>query len=117
MQEKKLREIAIKILDSSLKSVNPYYLISEQVKREDSRLVIGNRLTVDLKDFGKIVVCGAGKGTAPMARAFEELVGKYLYAGSVIVKYDHLDNLRRIHLYEASILFPIKIPLKQASCC
>lgn len=51
---------------------------------------------------GRLLVVGAGKGAAPMAQALEHLVGEYISAGHVIVKYDHGLEVKHIRLSEAA---------------
>ncbi len=90
------------ILDAGLSSVDPYNLIKEQINRRGGHLHLSSGLRIDLSEYQRVFVCGAGKGAAPMARAIEELLGNNLTDGHVIVKYDHLDELQKIHLYEAA---------------
>lgn len=51
---------------------------------------------------GNILVVGAGKGTAPMAVALENLLGERITQGMVVVKYDHGLPLKHIKSVEAS---------------
>src|SRR5262249_22411213 len=48
-----------------------------------------------------IVIVGAGKATATMARAIEQVLGRRLHSGLVIVKYGHAAPTRRIAVKEA----------------
>lgn len=50
----------------------------------------------------RLFVIGAGKGAAPMAQALENLLGEYIHAGHIIVKYDHGLPLTHIRLSEAA---------------
>ena len=50
---------------------------------------------------GRIVVIGAGKASAPMAQAVEELLGNRIERGCVVVKYGHAADLARVRLLEA----------------
>jgi len=101
MKPEILRKHADDILDTALHSVDPYHLIKEQIRREGDTLILPDNITIDMKKYQRLIVIGAGKGAAPMARAVEELLGDFLSEGSVIVKYDHLDNVKKIKLLEA----------------
>jgi glycerate 2-kinase len=101
MQISNLRKQADQILQSSLKAVDPYTLIKQQIRREGDVLILPDHYEVDLSQFKKIYLCGAGKGAAPMIRAFEEILDKNLYNGTVIVKYEHTDKLKKTRLFEA----------------
>ena len=96
-----LKQVANEIIKGSIKAVDPYLLIKEQVIREGSIIHFPGLDPLDLNDYERIFICGAGKGTAPMARAMEELTGEYLTGGDIIVKYEHLGHLEKIKLYEA----------------
>ena len=101
MKPEILKNHADDILDTALHSVDPYHLIKEQIRREGDTLILPDNITIDMKKYQRLIVIGAGKGAAPMARAVEELLGDFLSEGSVIVKYDHLDNVKKIKLLEA----------------
>lgn len=51
---------------------------------------------------GRILVVGAGKGSAPMAQAVEEVLGDRVWGGAVCVKDGHGTPLERVALFEAS---------------
>jgi glycerate-2-kinase len=57
---------------------------------------------IDLRRYQRVFICGAGKGTAPMAKAMEELLGESLVGGDIIVKYGHTDRLKKVTLHEAA---------------
>ena len=97
----KLENLAKSMIESALKTVDPYYLILEQLKLRGNILQIRNEKEFDLTDFDQIYVIGAGKGTAPMALAVEELLGDKLTAGAINVKYGHGQDLNKIKLFEA----------------
>jgi len=101
MQLTDLSKHAKQILQSSLKAVDPYTLIKQQIRRHGDVLILPDQYEVDLSRFKKIYLCGAGKGAAPMIRAMEEMLGKNLHDGTVIVKYEHTDRLQKTRLFEA----------------
>jgi hydroxypyruvate reductase len=53
-------------------------------------------------DQGRIFVVGAGKGSAPMAQALEDLLGDRIAAGLVCVKDGHGAPTKRIEIREAA---------------
>lgn len=80
----------------------------------------GNTLTLtanpshffDLSSYENIRVIGAGKATAPMAQAIEEILGDALTGGLIVVKYDHALPLRKIECREAGHPVPDENGLK-----
>lgn len=96
-----MRQPLERIFRAGLAAVAPDRALLRHVRRE------GNALLVDgeawpLPERGRVLVIGAGKGAAPLARALEGLLGDRIDAGAVIVKYDHGMPLERIRLFEAA---------------
>ena len=100
-----LIQIAGKIVDAAIKTVDPYQLIIDQVRIADNRLTVRSR-TFNLNDFDHIYVVGAGKASASMAQAMEELLGDRISAGVVVVKYGHAKPTRTIRIVEAGHPIP-----------
>ena len=101
----KIRSDLVTIFQAGLDRVNPYSMISQCVSIEGDRLQVRTEdlsLTVDLSGFTRIVLIGAGKATAPMARAFEDLLGERLEGGIICVKEGHAEPLRRVTVRQAS---------------
>jgi len=65
----------------------------------DTLMVGPHRLA--LPCFDRIVLAGAGKASATMAKALEELLGARVDQGCVVVKYGHGEPLARVDLVEA----------------
>ncbi len=94
---------------AGVKSVNPYDILIQNIKIEDNALTIQNSLLpgggkkerISLEPFYNIIVIGAGKGTAPMAKAIEEIFGERIKKGLISVKYGHTMPLEKIRLVEA----------------
>lgn len=97
-----LKNAADQIIKASLKAVDPYQLVREQIIRSGDSLVISGEEQIDLSVFDRVFLCGAGKGAAPLTKAMEELLGDRLDGGDIIVKYDHLADLEKIKLHEAA---------------
>jgi len=93
------------IFTAAVDRVNPYEMIRSQVTIDGSVLSIDTESVhenIDLDTFDEIVVLGAGKAGAPMARALEDILGDRISRGLVVVKSSHLDTLKKIELIEAS---------------
>jgi hydroxypyruvate reductase len=90
----------LEIYQAALKSADPYAAVKKALYRKEGRLTV-NGTEYDLDAFSKVVVIGAGKGTAPMARAVEDIVGNRLDDGIIIVKYGHAGRLRKVRQVEA----------------
>jgi glycerate 2-kinase len=102
---KAMREHARRIFEEGLRAVEPEAAVSRACRREGDRLVIGDK-RLDLSRFKRVHVVGAGKASAPMARALEAIVGGGLAGGLVNVKYGHTVALDRIELIEAGHPIP-----------
>lgn len=111
MNEQFLRSSAKKIFLFSLKAVDPYYAIKKQVELiEDSLWVCGSLYR--LGDSNRIVMIGAGKGSALMALSVEEILGDRIHKGVVITKKGYVVPLKRIELVEGNHPLPDKRGLK-----
>lgn len=100
----KQREHMERIVDEALSRVNPYEMIRSTVTLDGSMLNIDTESlhdSLDLDSFERVIVIGAGKAAAPMARAVEEILGDRLTGGLVSVKRGHTDELERVRLIEA----------------
>lgn len=92
------------IFAAALKRVDPYSMLRSHVRLVESALLVesaGRSLEVDLRDFQRILLLGAGKASAPMARAVEELLGARIDGGLVCVKYGHAEPLKYADIIEA----------------
>ena len=96
------------IFDAGLQAVAPDAALKRHLLYDGRRLglytsPLGNEDAGEVDLQGRrLLVVGAGKGAAPMAQAVEDLLGERIYAGKVIVKYDHGVPLERIRLAEAA---------------
>ena len=92
------------IFNAGLTRVDPFQMILDHVRLTGTTLDINvenvsNR--IDLADYRQVFVIGAGKATAPMAMAFEQILGDRISKGLIVVKYGHTVFLNRIELLEA----------------
>lgn len=99
MTESKLRRDAVSIFKAGLKAADPVQAVLRNVSVRESELAVGRR-RYSLDDYDRILVLGAGKASAAMAKALERLLGRRISVGLVNVKYGHLAKLRRIELNE-----------------
>jgi glycerate 2-kinase len=95
-----LKVEARQIFEAGLRAVDPKEAIKRFVTLQGSILRIGEK-ELDLSEFDHVWVVGAGKGSAAMAQAVEEILGNLVKGGLVIVKYDHRAPLGKIRLEEA----------------
>jgi len=105
------RESIIDIFGAALKAANPYNAVKRTIRIEGDRLFAGEA-AYDLRNYEKVIVIGAGKGTAPMAKAVEELLGDRIGEGLIIVKYGHSQSLSKIKCIEASHPLPDEAGMK-----
>jgi hydroxypyruvate reductase len=92
------------ILQAGLDRVDPYGMMTGHLRLEGDLLAVsfeGQRLRVDLSGFDRILVLGAGKASARMARAIEDILGERISGGVVATKYGHSEPLARIEVIEA----------------
>ena len=95
-----IRPLLKKLIARGLASVDAYTAVGRAISRNGEELIIGRR-RYDLCRYERVVVVGAGKATAPMARAVEQRLGPRLHGGFVVVKYGHGLPTKRIVVAEA----------------
>jgi glycerate 2-kinase len=112
-QVKSLRQHALEIFQAALKAVDPVEAVLRHVKRADDGLQIGEHRFA-FKDYDRILVVGAGKAGAPMARALEDLLGDHIAEGVIVVKEGHGLPLDHVRTHEASHPVPDERGIKGA---
>lgn len=95
-----MRDVARRIFLKGVEAVEPAAAVKRYCRREGNRLLIGES-ALDLSAFNRILVVGAGKASAPMALALEQILGERITRGIVNVKYDYTAPVQRIDLVEA----------------
>jgi hydroxypyruvate reductase len=113
MQLDELRKAARRIFDAAVRAVDPAEAVRRHVRREDSRLRIGQE-TLDLGGVHQIVVVGCGKAAAPMAAAVEDVLGDRISRGVVVTKYGHVQPTRMVRIHEAGHPVPDDAGIKGA---
>ena len=118
MDYKKAYHDLERIFKSAVHSVNPENLIADRMHIQDNVLFISgaqDSFKLDLEDFSRIVVVGAGKATARMAKAVEAICGSRIGQGYISVKYGHTESLDLIETIEAGHPIPDENSIRGAS--
>lgn len=111
---KRGREIALDLVETAIKAVDPYEMVKKLVRIDNDRgLIVGN-LSYDLSTQRKIFVVGAGKATLPIAQALNEILGEKINRGAINVKKSEKRKLKYIKVREASHPTPDKMGLEGA---
>jgi glycerate 2-kinase len=95
-----IRPLLRKLIVRGLAAADAHTAVGRAISRNGEELVIGRR-RYDLRRHERVVVVGAGKATASMARAVEQRLGSRLQSGFVVVKHGHVVPTRRIVVAEA----------------
>ncbi len=83
-----IRPLLKKLIVRGLAAVDAHAAVGRAISRNGAELTIGRR-RYDLSRYERVVVVGAGKATAPMARAVEQRLGRLVHSGFVVVKDGH----------------------------
>jgi len=97
----KLRSDAMTIFQSALAAVDPEEAVRRHLRIVGETLSLEGR-RYDLGACERILVVGAGKAVAPMAKALEDMLGDRIDSGVLVVKDGHGLPLKKIHVREAS---------------
>jgi hydroxypyruvate reductase len=100
-----VKDICLAIFRAGLKAVDPYEATKRVLRLSGEGLQVGER-TYRLGDFKRIVVVGAGKGSAPMTQAVEEILGDRIEGGMIVVKYGYTAPLKKVKLIEGGHPIP-----------
>ncbi|HEV2282862.1 MAG TPA: glycerate kinase [bacterium] len=96
-----LRRAAAEMLARAVEAVDAYAATARAIALTDTGVRIGGR-TYPLRGHAKVIVVGAGKASASMARAAEDALGPRLTAGLVTTAHGHRDGPPRIAVREAA---------------
>jgi glycerate 2-kinase len=108
-----MRRQAMAIFQAALRAVDPVAAVLKHVRRVDDAIWVGTR-RFEFKDDDGILVVGAGKAGAPMAKALEDLLGTRITEGAIVVKEGHSLPLRRVRVHEAGHPVPDERGLRGA---
>ena len=95
-----LRWDAWDIFGAGLKAASARRAIGRALHFEGDILTAGD-IVLNLADFDRVILVGAGKASGAMAAAAEELLGSRISAGYVNVKYGHTYPSERVTQHEA----------------
>ena len=102
------RRDMLKILEAGLQAADPYENTRALLELDGNILKVGNPRfeaegdpksgtdTLDLNDYDRIYVVGAGKGVQRVAKAIEDVLGDWLTGGEVISKHGDEPILKRV---------------------
>ena len=100
MNQKKLRQHARKIFMSAIKAVNPELVVKRSLRYESNNLHVAGH-TFDLKQIHRVLLIGAGKAAAAMARGVELRLGNRIEQGIIITQYGQGRHLQFTKILEA----------------
>lgn len=112
-----LRTHLTEIFAAGLDRVNPYTMITRSVRLEGEVLKIDmgvKTMEENLGTYDRIFLLGAGKASARMALAFEEILGERISKGLICVKYGHTEALSHAEVVESDHPVPDENGVKAA---
>jgi len=86
--ERELRATVLDLAEVALAALSPSAGLRRSVARHGQDLVAGGR-SYDLSAVRRLVVLGAGKASAEVAVALEQMLGPRLDGGTVVVPHSH----------------------------
>jgi hydroxypyruvate reductase len=104
MPEQIIRDHLRQIFSAALQRIDPYRMLLDHVRLAGDRLLVdmeNERHEIDLSTFRRVLVLGAGKASARMGRAIEDILGDRVSGGCIVTKYGHAEPLERIEVLEA----------------
>lgn len=96
---------ALEILKASIEAADSCRAVKNHIRLEDDILWAGET-SFNINDFENIYIVGAGKASARMALACEEVLGGRLGKGIVVVKEGHGERLQKVEIREAGHPIP-----------
>lgn len=100
-----MREKAKSIFFASLKGADSKLCVERFLKLENGYILAGD-FRKKLNEINKIIVIGAGKASALMAQATEEVLGDEIDSGAVVSKTGYQAPLKKIKLYFGGHPYP-----------
>jgi len=94
------RKVVLDCLNRALEAADTYAGTRRVVRLEKDRLYVGHK-TFHLGRIKNIYVVGAGKGSFPIARALDEILGERITAGLVLVKKSGPEILKYVKVLES----------------
>ena len=100
-----LRNTAIEIIEYALTAADPYAAVDRLVQVSDELLVIGD-LQLDLRNYERIFILGAGKASRGIALALEDKLGDHISDGVFVLKHGDDVSLQHARVIYASHPIP-----------
>ncbi|MFC1528539.1 glycerate kinase [Candidatus Latescibacterota bacterium] len=100
-----LKETAQEIFLEAVKAADPYRGVKKALSIEGSNIRIAGEI-YPLDFFTRVVIIGAGKASARMGKAVEDILGERISDGWINTKYDHAVTLARIKVHECGHPIP-----------
>jgi glycerate 2-kinase len=100
-----MRQDAVDIFYAGVRAADPAIAIERICSLKDNVLSIKEK-QYELTQCRHIYVIGAGKASAAMASAMENILGSRITRGIINVKYNHVTNLEHIQLIQAGHPIP-----------
>jgi glycerate 2-kinase len=101
---------ALRILQAGINAASPCTFIPKRIKHTDNKLIIqsvfGQSFKINLSQYERIYIVGAGKATAFMAKALLRIMGERVTQGYIIVNYGNGLHLKDIECSEAGHPIP-----------
>lgn len=105
-----MKGMARQIFSKAVSAVDPARKLKDTVRIERNNLLIrgeeGSEIAFPLDGFKNIFIAGAGKASASMASAMEEILGDRITQGIITAKYGHTLPLKKITIIEAGHPIP-----------
>lgn len=101
----KAQEAVVRVYQETLKRIRADVLIRNSCWREGKKLYIGGQ-EFNLSRFRRVVILGAGKASAAMAQALDEILAGIDVVGVVVTKYHHVIPAGRVKVLEAGHPIP-----------
>ncbi len=101
-----MKKAALEVFGAAVAAVDPYRAVKAHLRLRGDVLEVGladasTTVALPKPGQGRVLVVGAGKGSAPMAQALEEILGERLSGGIICVKDGHGLPLEKIIVLEA----------------
>jgi len=103
------RQAALAIFQAGLAAADPFRLLKERSHLEGDRFCWADEPPWELPPAGaagRVIVLGAGKAAASLARALEQVLGDRISSGRIVVKHGHGLPLDRICIHEGGHPLP-----------
>ena len=101
-----MRQVLDRILAAALAAVEPGRAVRNVVSLQNGLVHVGER-SYRVADYQRALIVGAGKASAPMAAALEDVLGDALpIEGAVTVRYGHAAPTRWVRIREAGHPMP-----------